>query len=163
MWPAMAGLSITKPDSVLSAAERGSRLNEPTKMRLPSMAKVLACKLAPELPAKPRHADEAGSRPECRCRWAQNRGPRWGWLQMPSPALLVGPGLSVELWAAVAQPGRPMRWPNSGRSQPTPRIPHCRWSAHRSRKTRHFGPHQNTRHRSVAWPSRVFSISVGCI
>ena len=50
-------LSITTPISVLSRAERGSKLNEPTKIRLRSTAKVLACRLASELPpAAPRRS-----------------------------------------------------------------------------------------------------------
>ena len=43
------GLSISRPISVFSLAERGSKLNEPTKMRRPSTAKVLACRPAVEL------------------------------------------------------------------------------------------------------------------
>ena len=43
------GLSITRPISVFSRAERWSKLNEPTKMRFRSTAKVFACKAADEL------------------------------------------------------------------------------------------------------------------
>ena len=43
------GLSITRPISVFSRAERWSKLNEPTKMRLRSTANVFACKAADEL------------------------------------------------------------------------------------------------------------------
>ena len=50
---ASTGLSMTKPISVLSRTERGSRLNEPTKARSPSTAKVLACRLDAELPNGP--------------------------------------------------------------------------------------------------------------
>src|ERR1051325_5084238 len=48
---ASAGLSTTMPISVLRRAERGSKLNEPTKIRLRSTPNVLACRLASELPA----------------------------------------------------------------------------------------------------------------
>src|SRR5690625_5540989 len=44
------GLWITKPSSVLSNAERGSKLNDPTNKRLPSTANVFACKLDPAIP-----------------------------------------------------------------------------------------------------------------
>ena len=43
------GLSITRPISVFSCAERWSKLNEPTKMRRRSTAKVFACKAPGEL------------------------------------------------------------------------------------------------------------------
>ena len=49
---AISGLSISRPISVLRWAERGSKLNEPTKMRSPSTAKVFACRLEPELPGR---------------------------------------------------------------------------------------------------------------
>ena len=51
---ASVSLSITKPISVLSNVERGSKLKEPINTVLPSMLKVLACRLAPELPVMPR-------------------------------------------------------------------------------------------------------------
>ncbi len=44
---------MTKPASVFSSAERGSKLNEPTKTRAPSTANVFACRLEPELPNAP--------------------------------------------------------------------------------------------------------------
>src|SRR5690606_2877879 len=50
---ASRGLSITKPSSVFNSAERGSKLNDPTKTRLSSMVSVLACRLEPELPKGP--------------------------------------------------------------------------------------------------------------
>src|SRR5256885_12210506 len=49
---AISGLSISRPISVLRWAERGSKLNKPTKMRSPSTAKVFACRLEPELPGR---------------------------------------------------------------------------------------------------------------
>src|SRR5690606_12390964 len=52
--PPMLGLSITKPSSVLRSGERGSKLNEPTDTLERSTAKVLACRLEPELPKGPR-------------------------------------------------------------------------------------------------------------
>ena len=50
---ARAGLSMTKPSSVFSFRERGSKLNEPTKKRERSTEKVFACRLEPELPSGP--------------------------------------------------------------------------------------------------------------
>lgn len=44
---------MTKPISVLSRAERGSKLKEPMKMDEPSIEKVFACKLEAELPLLP--------------------------------------------------------------------------------------------------------------
>ena len=41
---ARARIADHQPHSVLSRAERGSKLNEPTKMRRPSTASVLACR-----------------------------------------------------------------------------------------------------------------------
>ena len=43
--PASAALSMTKPISVLSFAERGSKLKEPTNTRASSTANVFACRL----------------------------------------------------------------------------------------------------------------------
>jgi hypothetical protein len=44
------GLSMMKPSSVFSAAERGSKLNEPMNARDRSTEKVFAWRLAPEPP-----------------------------------------------------------------------------------------------------------------
>src|SRR5438105_439408 len=50
---ANAGLSITKPNSVLSRAERGSKLNDPMNTCERSTENVLACRLEVELPITP--------------------------------------------------------------------------------------------------------------
>src|ERR1700682_714606 len=50
---ANAGLSMTKPISVLSVDERGSKLNEPMKTRELSTVNAFACSLEPELPSRP--------------------------------------------------------------------------------------------------------------
>ena len=44
---------MTNPISVLSRAERGSKLKEPMKIREPSIENVFACKLEAELPPLP--------------------------------------------------------------------------------------------------------------
>ena len=62
---ASAALSITKPISVFSRAERGSKLKEPTKRRVRSTANVLACRLDDELPINP-PPDPRGERPLAR-------------------------------------------------------------------------------------------------
>ena len=63
---ASEGLSITSPISVFSLAERGSKLNEPTKIFLRSTAKVFACSPAVEcLPiSSPRFEDRRRARLE---------------------------------------------------------------------------------------------------
>ena len=53
MYCVSAALSMTKPSSVLSFAERGSKLYDPTNTRVPSTANVFACRLEPELPSRP--------------------------------------------------------------------------------------------------------------
>ncbi|MCY1185114.1 hypothetical protein D9M73_258660 [compost metagenome] len=58
---ARVSLSMTKPSSVLRLAERGSKLNEPTNTRAWSTAKVLACRLDPELPKGPALGGSGGS------------------------------------------------------------------------------------------------------
>ena len=55
----MAGLSMTKPSSVLSRFERGSKLNEPMKTWERSTSNVFACRLEPELPTPGRGAGVA--------------------------------------------------------------------------------------------------------
>src|SRR6202171_6628625 len=50
---ANAGLSMTKPISVLSVDERGSHLNEPLKTRELSTENAFAWRLEPELPSRP--------------------------------------------------------------------------------------------------------------
>ena len=64
---ASAGLSITIPSSVFRRADRGSKLNEPTKMRAPSAAYVLACRLArDEAPGAPLARSAVRSSVDCR-------------------------------------------------------------------------------------------------
>ena len=53
MGCASAGMSITKPISVLSWAERGSKLNEPTNSCASSTENVFACRLEPRAAEAP--------------------------------------------------------------------------------------------------------------
>src|SRR5690625_4384875 len=66
------GLSMMKPSSVFSRAERGSKLNDPTKIFLSSIESVLACKLALALPKGP---DPVGAPPSPH-RQVRNAGSR---------------------------------------------------------------------------------------